>query len=622
MEKVADVYVLHSSQQARLHRPEKFTDALELLCSFMDIADPSQRRFVFVDPSLHGPDTSVHPAQSVVQRYRYGKLLCGNLLDGGGNGDTDPDFLRYLKFSIMRHLAQYEQIHGICILLKPNNARLTVMFRFCIKELLAHLHVDARHNIVFVFTNARSTLYQPGDTLPVLEELLHRPEGADIPLTGDTVYCVDSEAMRFIAAAKSGIEFDPASRQNFYDSYDKAVTESRRLLTYLEQRPPHMLQNLKQRIKNTISLNEARRIILSFTEPLAAITLNIQTNLQMAQQKADEIEQNRYSKEQLTQQLYMPVLDLITVPLDHPRTVCVAQSCIRVVGKKVDYRTVCHSPCGLHGIQQERYPHPGLQKCSAMSKKSKKGMCRGCGCSWGKHMHITYETHETEVKEVDERVQDLLHQRDGQIEAVQQFLQDLNQRKMELQGEEVAIRKVAAKFGCFLKRNAMIPYNDALEEYLHYLIAGEKEKIAVGCGRDHLESYERMLGQYREEKQLLEDAMQSDDKGRNLSFYKIIQAIQSLYDLKLNGPKIRTAMETIQTVQRQQVHHNDIVCSARVANVRGSLRPMGPARPFSRFSPYSVPPPQRMFRAPGAVSSYSARGLLDKFWIPFTRRGF
>ncbi len=64
--------------------------------------------------------------------------------------------------NILAYISYYEEIHGICILLKPNNSRLTVMFEFCVKELLTHLHKSAAANILFCFTNARSTNYRPG----------------------------------------------------------------------------------------------------------------------------------------------------------------------------------------------------------------------------------------------------------------------------------------------------------------------------------------------------------------------------------------------------------------------------------------------------------------------------
>ena len=62
--------------------------------------------------------------------------------------------------NILHAINKYDHLHGILILLKPNSARLTVIFRFVIQELLTHLHRDAAKNIVFGFTNTRSTNYR------------------------------------------------------------------------------------------------------------------------------------------------------------------------------------------------------------------------------------------------------------------------------------------------------------------------------------------------------------------------------------------------------------------------------------------------------------------------------
>ena len=81
------------------------------------------------------------------------------LIDTPGIGDT-----RRLKKdeenfeNILEHISRYKRLNGICILLKPNSARLTVVFRFCIQELLSHIHRSAKDNIVFCFTNSRNEI--------------------------------------------------------------------------------------------------------------------------------------------------------------------------------------------------------------------------------------------------------------------------------------------------------------------------------------------------------------------------------------------------------------------------------------------------------------------------------
>ena len=65
-----------------------------------------------------------------------------NIIDVPGMGDTRGDDQDKRNFDkILMHLSSYEEIHGICILLKPNEARLTILFEYCIKELLRHLHI-------------------------------------------------------------------------------------------------------------------------------------------------------------------------------------------------------------------------------------------------------------------------------------------------------------------------------------------------------------------------------------------------------------------------------------------------------------------------------------------------
>ena len=71
------------------------------------------------------------------------------LIDTPGIGDTRG--IEYDKQNFdntMKYLANFDDLHAVCILLKPNNARLTVMFRFCVQELLTHLHKDASKNII------------------------------------------------------------------------------------------------------------------------------------------------------------------------------------------------------------------------------------------------------------------------------------------------------------------------------------------------------------------------------------------------------------------------------------------------------------------------------------------
>ena len=57
------------------------------------------------------------------------------LIDTPGIGDTRGIETDNKNFDmILKYLANFDKLNGICILLKPNNARLTTMFKFCIKD--------------------------------------------------------------------------------------------------------------------------------------------------------------------------------------------------------------------------------------------------------------------------------------------------------------------------------------------------------------------------------------------------------------------------------------------------------------------------------------------------------
>lgn len=149
-------------------------------------------------------------------------------------------------------------MNGICILLKPNNSRLGIIFHFCIKELLTHLHKSAKDNIVFCFTNARSTYYRAGDSLPILRKLLEDLKSTSeisIPITNNTKYFFDNEAFRFLAAIKSGFPFTDDDKETYTKSWDKAVEESVRLINHICSIKPH-------NTNDTMTLNKAKEIII------------------------------------------------------------------------------------------------------------------------------------------------------------------------------------------------------------------------------------------------------------------------------------------------------------------------------------------------------------------------
>uniref|UniRef100_A0AC34RT78 G domain-containing protein n=1 Tax=Panagrolaimus sp. JU765 TaxID=591449 RepID=A0AC34RT78_9BILA len=136
-----------------------------------------------------------------IYTFRHSKCQI-NFVDVPGIGDTrgiDTDNTN-IK-AILDVVSLFDQLHAICILLKSTDTKLTPEYRYCLNELLLHLHQSAIPNVVFVFTNSQATGFVPGNARVVLNAYLKdlkNTKNIDIPLTGDNMYCIDNDAFRFL----------------------------------------------------------------------------------------------------------------------------------------------------------------------------------------------------------------------------------------------------------------------------------------------------------------------------------------------------------------------------------------------------------------------------------------
>jgi GTPase SAR1 family protein len=180
-----------------------------------------------------------HPGQSVTQHCRSYVFTIGTqtkirLIDTPGMGDTrglDQDDLNMQH--ILSFINNLSHLNAICILLKPNESRLNVVFRSYFTRLLGFLGEDFRNNIVFCFTNTRSTFFAPGNTGPLLKEMLESHSMKDIPFKKTNTFCFDSESFRYLIAQQNGIEFDDYQKEEYQRSWVTSASESNRLFGYI-----------------------------------------------------------------------------------------------------------------------------------------------------------------------------------------------------------------------------------------------------------------------------------------------------------------------------------------------------------------------------------------------------
>ena len=200
-----------------------------------------------------------YPGQSVTQccksyLFRVNSLNGRKLriIDTPGFGDTrglDQDDRNMQR--ILEYINNLTHLNAICCLLKPNTSRLSVFFRSCFTQLFSLIGPTARENIMFFFTNARSTFYTPGDTAPLLKTMLNSLSITDIPFEKKNTFCFDSESFRFLVALQNGISFSDEDKREYVQSWSISVKESNRLIEYIGKNVrPYRIRSGWQSIKH------------------------------------------------------------------------------------------------------------------------------------------------------------------------------------------------------------------------------------------------------------------------------------------------------------------------------------------------------------------------------------
>lgn len=487
--------------------------------------------------------------QSATQRTCVYTVDIGNtrvrLIDTPGIGDTrglDQDNKNMAD--ILCVLRTYDKLHGIVILPKPNAARLTVMFRFCIKQLLTHLHKNAAHNIVFGFTNTRGSNYKPGDTFKPLETLLSEYTAIRLGLYSRNVFCFDSESFRYLAGRKQGV--DIGSVDDNSRSWEYSVAESKRLVTYFQGLTPHS-------VRSTINLNETRDIIIRLTEPMALIAQKIQTSIAVNNDQVATLLTTRLSRVELVKHLYVQRESIESYEVGRPRTVCTHHDCVEVRSdlegrdeKVVLYKTMCHRPCMLGAkVKRNEKGHPELERCVVMDGD---GFCVVCSHHFMDHMHIYYDYKPVTHRHKDEAVNQNLLKNTNDIELQQEAIQMRKTAIEEFEIEYKQVQDAAIHFGFFLKRHAIEPYNDATVEYVDHLIHQEGMKIKSGGRADELNRLEKYKSEHLERVAILTKAMESGNTTLMLDDRGVTQLVTGLYGLPHFGADLKRIVENNERV--------------------------------------------------------------------------
>ncbi|KXX76913.1 Neoverrucotoxin subunit beta [Madurella mycetomatis] len=476
--------------------------------------------------------------RTMIHSFHIGDRIV-RLIDTPGIGDTRGiEQYKANMEDILQTLTQYPELHGILILLKPNNARLTLTFRFCITELLTHLHRSAARNMAFGFTFTRGSNYRPGDSYSPLKTLLRNCQIDELELSHHTTYSFDSESFRYLASLKQGVEL--GFRDENAKSWKHSVAQCNRLVEHFSSIPPHQ-------VRSTLSLNQARQVILQLVEPMAKVSQSVADTVRENEadlQRLKNMENQAPTQAELEEMLIVRRKCQVPIDLDRPRAVCTNPDCEQDVddleGVSTLYKSVCHDDCTVK--------FGSLRWCSVMKIKlrSRKYVCKVCNHGLQDHRHITYDLREMTVVEGAEEVAKRLQDSRDTIKPVRELVEEKTRRIEQFKAEQRLIQEACSQFSFFMKENSITPYNDATAAFLREQINEEKRKMNPSSGET--ERLRRLQESLRQHEKMVGDLKRSLERGEGNEILEengIEKWLKTLYDLPNFGRDLQKIKEVV-----------------------------------------------------------------------------
>ncbi|KAF9542525.1 hypothetical protein EC957_001894 [Mortierella hygrophila] len=454
------------------------------------------------------------------------------LIDTPGIGDTRGVKQDRINFEeILSYISGFEKINAVCVLLLPDTPRLTTSFRFCIDELLLHLHKSAADNIIFTFTKTRSSFYQPGDTMTPLRTYMNElkeANGITIQLQPNTLFYFDNEAFRLYAALKQGFVFDPKIKEAYGASWTQSVKEAQRLVRRVMDLTPH-------KTAETLTLDTTRRLIILLEEPLARINENITIEVEDLKKMKAEAHRDDISAKDLRKKMITSCMDLDPIYLDRPRTVCTSPSCTTVEGNIVLYNQHCHDNCRVSGSPKW---------CSVMKNWK---TCKKCGCGWKKHMRVKIDYSRVR-RETDAAVQEQWEEKLSEVDAKKLAIAKADERTKALESERKFIFDSLMTFTRFLLQNSILVQNNGIVAYIDMSIENQL-KVAQGT-EDYLivRSLQAQKKDFVAQSEIIEKAIkEGKSHAVNVTVSEVISARDELCRLKVNGQALARVLHWEQT---------------------------------------------------------------------------
>ncbi|KAM9990676.1 hypothetical protein ACTFIY_006701 [Dictyostelium cf. discoideum] len=432
-----------------------------------------------------------------------GETLC--LIDAPGVGDPQGTLQDNKHFeNILHEISSLKKLNAICILMRPDETRATVLFKYCLDQLSLHLHSSAKDNIFFCFTHTRGTIRSL--------KTLKSETNIEISMDINKKFWFDNEAFNYLVAKLNNVELDGGGEINFSEyeesqyrlSWDNSFKEFKRLCQEISKVKPH-------NVLNTICLNNARTMISNLAQPMSTCISNINNNIKLMEEQSEKLRKNiNIGDESL---LYIPETTVESKKLPKYKLICTKIGCTK---------GGINSPCREFEPQKE-------WNSSVYWLESFKtlGSCKECSnpgaipCFWFDHSLICVEEIPT-LKKIFSQSSSLnnsigginnsdfgcgtntksnncgvgiIRTKDELKEESRILIAQMKLRIQQFQDEYLIIKNANVDFLVFLYHHSLVNINNYYEEYINVQI---KALEGVPNSSDLIEKLNEHLSEYKQ----------------------------------------------------------------------------------------------------------------------------
>ncbi len=171
---------------------------------------------------------------------------------------------------------------------------------------------------------------------------------------------------------------------------------------------------------------------------------------------------------------------------------------------------------------------------------------------------MTYDLERKTVRVIDKHKKELLSKEEDYATQLINFINEVQHYSNELKEEQKEITNICAQFGCYLKKNAITPFNDEIDAHLQMLIKQEDNK--PDRNQQTIDNLTKMRQKYEQQKKIIYKAMEepgADDVDYISEPSKVEELKQRLFHLKHNGSTLQNIFEKIQKV-RSEYHYSEM----------------------------------------------------------------